>query len=105
VRSALYFSEATDLLRFVASLTTFSSTDGVLTDTSNPDEGNQLLPIMMYFQGDLFFKRSMFFSAFWPKIVELSRLVAQPGKVLSFEGCNMFNRRQPMKLTLRNLTM
>jgi hypothetical protein len=59
----------------------------------------------MYFQGDLFLKRSMLFSVFWPKIIELSRLVAQLSEVLSFEGCVMFNRRQSMNLTLRNSTM
>jgi hypothetical protein len=59
----------------------------------------------MYFQGDLFFKRSMLFSVFWPNIIELSQLVAQPDKVLSFEGCVMFNNRQPMNLTLRNSTI
>jgi hypothetical protein len=47
----------------------------------------------------------MLFSAFWPKIIELSWLVAQLSKVLSFEGCGIFNRRQPMNLTLRNSTM
>jgi hypothetical protein len=59
----------------------------------------------MYFQDDLFLKKSMLFSAFWPKIIELSWLVAQLSKVLSFEGCGIFNRRQPMNLTLRNSTM